>query len=228
MLHNIDIVIPLAGVGRRMRASGPRSFLDLGGETVIQRQIRLLRNRFRGASVYLIVDENERPKRKPRSSTIIVTEGGTYQAGAVATALSYSVAKQVLVVDGSLVFEKGGMPPLPKTSCVFTRDPSESEASPSSELGVNLVNGQVLRIDYGLPTPLIKAFVLSEREKEGFLSLSSTRRGSRKFVWEVLNEVLDAGGILTQVIPESNFIAIETQKDFKLAKLLTAQESMVN
>ena len=52
--NNISIIIPAAGVGRRMKSYGPKPLIKVGNSTIIKNQINLLRTYIDNSHIVLV------------------------------------------------------------------------------------------------------------------------------------------------------------------------------
>jgi choline kinase len=107
---NLSIIIPAAGVGKRMRSYGPKSLIPLNHEeTVISRQINLLKKLFLHHSEIIVVVgfESEKIIRNlPKWVKVIENENyaTTNVARSIGMALRIASNNNVLIVYGDLVF----------------------------------------------------------------------------------------------------------------------------
>src|SRR3982751_246557 len=92
--RNLSIVIPAAGVGRRMKSFGPKSLIELGdGQTVLSRQLHILRSTYPTADIVLVLGhEADRIIRSlPSASGIKVVENENHSETNVARSLAMGI-----------------------------------------------------------------------------------------------------------------------------------------
>ena len=51
---SLNIIIPAAGMGRRMKSYGPKALIKIGSSTVINNQISILKTYFPDAHITLV------------------------------------------------------------------------------------------------------------------------------------------------------------------------------
>ena len=54
-MNNLNIIIPAAGLGRRMKTYGPKSLINIGGSNLISRQLNILEKKYPKASISIVL-----------------------------------------------------------------------------------------------------------------------------------------------------------------------------
>jgi len=54
LVNSIGVIIPAAGMGRRMKSYGPKSLIKIGNSTIIKNQINLLQTYFSPTTIVLV------------------------------------------------------------------------------------------------------------------------------------------------------------------------------
>lgn len=224
--HNLSIIIPAAGAGRRMKSHGPKPLIELpasgspgrGHETVIGRQIRVLREVFPGAEIVVVVGhEAERVIRSlPAGVKVVENElyADTNVIRSVGMGLRVASHGSVLVVYGDLVFNaqavgwasRCGSAVLADSRGLIDRD----------EVGLTAVDGKVTHFSYGLLTKWAQVAYLTGRELEIFRKIAWNTDRRRSLGFEALNELIEGGGHLRVAEPAGMWIAeIDCTKDIE-------------
>lgn len=217
-MPKLDIVIPAAGLGRRMKSFGPKPLIPVGpgGEPIIARQIRLLTALYPDARVVVVVGHESDRVRRALPPGVRVVTNRQFATTNVARSLRLGLAataptRPALVVYGDLVFAEptvGGIPL--DSSCVVVDD----GGGRPDEVGVNVVAGKAVHFSYGLDSKWAHVALLAPREKGLFLSACRRPSSDNFFGFEVLNAVLDAGGQFDAVVrPTAGFVEVDTSKD---------------
>ncbi len=217
----LDIVIPAAGLGRRMRSYGPKGLIRLGGETVLSRQLRLLKRRFPGSHVRVVSGfESDRVRRAlPQDVETRVNPDyeTTNVARSVAIGLEGCVSDCVLVVYGDLVFGPEVLRSLDLSRSSVLVDGREGIRT--DEVGVNVVDGEATYFSHGLPCKWAHVAVLAHRERQLFCEVAGEDHRSRHFSFEVFNEVLERGGhFAATVLASPHLVEIDNSRDIERAK----------
>jgi len=103
-----SIIIPAAGEGVRMKSYGVKSLIQLGKETIIQRQLRIIRHVFPNSEIIVISGFQSDRIIKETDNSIIHIENEQYNVSNVAKSigmgLKAATTSRVLIVYGDLVF----------------------------------------------------------------------------------------------------------------------------
>jgi choline kinase len=221
MANKLTILIPAAGPGRRMRSYGPKALIKLDDNlTLIQRQLHLLRNTFPLAEIVVIVgfEADKICKELPRYVHTVYNDAyeDTNVAHSLMLGLSTVSKGSILVVYGDLVFNREALPKSFEQSTAIIDSKNQMDRN---EVGVTIVNNEVTRFSYGLPTKWAQIVYLHGLELEIFKKVISDKRRSKFFGFEILNHMLDNGGNLQALEPNDMQIAeIDTSKDIEIAK----------
>lgn len=225
----LTVVIPAAGPGRRLRSHGPRSLIELEGrQTVVGRQVETIRRAHPGAEIVVGVGhEADRVIRRLPSGVKVVENEHHEDSGparTLAMALRVASHPRVLVVQGDLVFNLAAVADVCRGWSSVVVDAGDQ--IDESEVGVAFQDGVATRFDFGLPERWAQIAYLSGRELELLRRACSdpARRGA--FLWEVLNDVVDAGGRLRPVRPAGmRVVEIDAGRDIARAREVVRCES---
>lgn len=222
MADKLSIVIPAAGMGRRMKSYGPKSLLDLGnGQTVLGRQLEILRRVHPRADVVLVVGYLADKVAQAATPDVRIVENENYYDTGVARSIELGIRAcatgRVLVVYGDLVFNEEAVDgfDLRRSSVLVDSRQGVREY----EVGTNIVDGAVTTFSYGLPVRWAHIAYLTGRELALFQNSFVVRERRRYFGYEILNEVVDRGGRLTAQEPEGlEVVEIDTTADLSEAR----------
>lgn len=226
MAKALDIIIPAAGAGRRMRSYGPKALIPVNGEPIVARQIRILRALYpRGRTVVVAGFEADRLKKAlPAGVRVVVNQAAeeTNVAYSIMLGLLRSAPTHpALVVYGDLVFTPAFLQWFdPSKSCVLV---DQAGAGREQEVGLTVVGGHATHFEYGLPQKWAHVACLRPDEKFEFARLAAHPSRAKHFGYEVLNEVLDAGGrLLARPVPPASYAEVDTSKDIARAAEIAA------
>jgi choline kinase len=219
--RDISIVIPAAGEGRRIRSFGPKPLLDIGhGQTVLNRQIRILQDVFPSADITLVVgyEADKVMGKLPRAIKVVENErfAETAVLRSIAAGLRVATRDHVLVVYGDLVFNREAVSTMTtgKSSILVSTD---GQIRPS-EVGVLVQGGKALNFCYGHATKWAQVVYLMGHELELFRKFALLRRNERCLGHEALNYVIDKGGSFRVVEPDDmQIVEIDSVKDIRRA-----------
>lgn len=229
------IIIPAARQGKRMKNQGPKCLLELtdNGETVLSRQISILKGRFPFAQIAVITGfEANAVYRALQYENIHVLENQSHETTHVVKSIDIGLrafpANHVLIVYGDLVFN----------SCLFddvdlsrswalTDTPREGGVTwmNSLEVGLNVLEGKIATFAYGFPTKWGQIVYLTSHELALFRKQAAHTINHRYYAHELLNVVIDKGGEIHPFEPNNMRLGeIDVPKDLdKVRKTVLLQ-----
>jgi choline kinase len=221
-MSDFSVIIPAAGVGRRMKSYGPKALIDLGsGHTIISRQIDILRSHYNSVDITVTVGFEADKLRKSLPDNVNTVENARYASTNVAASLSAALqstsAKRALIVYGDLVFGEpifSGIP-LDKSFAIVERRGQMRR----DEVGVTIVNGRISQFSYGLPVKWAQIVYLAEGDLAIFRQAVYNSNREKYFGFEILNQVLDRGVELPAIEPSGvRIVEVDSSKDIVLAR----------
>ena len=223
-MHKLHIVIPAAGAGRRMKSYGPKALIKLNNQTVINRSLNIINAIYPLSKVTVVVGfEAEKVVLELKDKVKFVFNYdylNTNVAHSISLALSQRSIKEALIVYGDLVFNTQtlkGFYPEASTAIVSSKSCMNDE-----EVGVTVVDGIITRWSYGLPVKWAQMVYLKNKELELFRKFSNGPRSAKFFGYEILNMVIEAGGIIEAAEPLGmDIVDVDTSKDIEIAKRIT-------
>ncbi len=223
MPNPLSIIIPAAGMGRRMKSYGPKALIQLNQETVIGRQLRLLKQAFPGGSTVVVTGFESEQVRRALPKNVRVVVNHDYEYSNVSQSILLGLAEcppgPVLVVYGDLVFD------LATIACMHT--PGLESAvlvdprlgTRCDEVGLTICDGMVANFSFGLPDKWGHVLLLDQKEQQLFVDIANQAHRKKQYAFEILNEVIDRGGSFLAVRPARIRLAeIDSSKDLTEAK----------
>ncbi len=224
MYNDVCIIIPVAGLGKRMKAYGPKASIQISKEeTVLGRQIKLLKLFFPKSKIIVVCGFQKEKIYEIVDETIECVENKKYKDSniclSIKMGLDKCISKKVLIINGDLVFSNDIFLNVPKNSSWIAIDNNANQRS--SEVGVNIVDGQITNFCYGLMPKWGHIVFLTGKEVEFFKDSINLKRSEKKFSFEILNDVIDMGGIIKPHFHKKwKLVEIDTSKDIDRAKKL--------
>ena len=212
----LTVIIPSAGEGRRMKSYGPKSLIEIGNGTILERQIRII-NKELGNVRFVIVTGFQCDKvMNCCPDHFVKLENENYEVTNVCRSLSIALravhTTRVLVVYGDLVFNNKAISELDYTvSCTSA---SEDDYR-NEEVGCVIDDkNNITNMMYDLKDKWNQILYLQDKELLFFKEICQDRKNKKLFGFEVLNKVLDLGGKIKCVRnKEIKVIDIDTSKD---------------
>lgn len=210
----LSVVIPAAGLGRRMRTLGPKCLLRFRGETLLGRQLRLLSEALPGSDVTVVVGfEGDRVRREAVGCRVVAEPGYAENnvAASVAAGLRAAPPGPALVLYGDLVFGPECLAPFAAAgeSCVLLGRMRKGE------VGVNVQDGMAHHFCYASPVKWAQMALLSPERREEFLATARPWM----FGFEVLAAMADRAPLAAVGRPDLAVVDVDRRADLAAAGL---------
>jgi choline kinase len=217
----ITVIIPAAGVGRRMKSYGPKPLIMVGKSTVINIQIDTIRSNIDARDIILICGFRADKLMNETPNSLIKIENESYEDSNVIRSIGMGLrairdADTVVVVYGDLVFNSAAIESLNlDQSCVIIDD---GHMGPN-EVGCIIDNEDNLaNMMYDLPVKWGQIAVFKNYELTLLKELCWDKRNHRKFGFEIINRIIERGGGFECIRNEDiKIVDIDTSKDINTA-----------
>jgi choline kinase len=223
MDKELTIIIPAAGLGRRMKSYGPKSIIYLNqNQTLIGRQLSILKDIFPSADIIVVLGFEAEKVYKMLPRNVRVVENEHYDSTNVARSLflgiNASKHSNTLIVYGDLVFNEQTFRGLPLDSGSFVIIDNKNQIR-EYEVGLTVVDGHATQFSYGLPTKWAQIAYLSGKDLDNFYNSAADIDHKKYYGFEILNNVIERGSKLSVIEPEGMKIyEIDSSKDIEEAK----------
>jgi choline kinase len=215
---NLTVVIPAAGMGKRMKSYGPKSLLRVhGGVSILERQIKLVWQLYPKADIIVTVGfEAERiiNEIKPIYPVRFVFNKDfetTNVVYSINLALKAAIANQLMLVYGDLVFNDKMIRNLGKGNSKVIVDTKGQMRE--DEVGVVCNNNNAENFAYSIDTKWCQLAYLNTKELKIFEKVVSDYAHKNWFGYEALNKVLSLGGSFEILEPrQGNIIEVDSIK----------------
>lgn len=217
----IFIIIPCAGLGRRMKSYGSKSLLEIDGKSIIKRQLDSISSNIKNYEIALITGFDSERLMDHTPDHLIKIENEKYYETNVARSINIGLRasknhEHVLIIYGDIVFSKTTLNHLDfsKSFILISNNMLENE------VGCNINKKGILEfMMFDLPNKWGQILYLTGKELELFKKICCNRTNDRKFGFEIINEVISKGGKFNCIThDEINIIDIDNSKDILLAK----------
>jgi len=218
---NITVIIPAAGIGRRMKSYGPKSLIMIGESTVINIQIETLKNHIDVRDIILVCGFRAEKLMNETPANIVKIENESYEDNNVTRSIGIGLrairdTDTAVLVYGDLVFNSAAIESLNlDKSCVVidTDHMGVDEVGCIIDQQDNLAN-----MMYDLPMKWGHIAVFKNYELELLKELCWDKRNYRKFGFEIINRILERGGVFECIHNEDiKIVDIDTSKDIQTA-----------
>ena len=215
----LSVIIPAAGMGKRMKSYGPKALVNLYDETtLIERQIELIWAVYPKSEIFIVVGfEAEkirsRLKKYPVRFILNPIHENTNVLYSISLALQATITKEVMVIYGDLIFNESAIRNLRGTSRIVI---DKECMMRKSEVGVCVQGKSVINFSFGLEEKWAQIVYLTDKELEIFRHICLKKESSQWLGYEALNYVLENGGELEAAKQKSiKIFEIDSAKDLE-------------
>ena len=219
----MGIIIPAAGLGKRMKSRGPKPLIKIAEDTtILENQIKNIENYFENHKVVLVCGFEADRLMNESPSDFIKVENEFYEDTNVARSIGLALRtinhlERVLIIYGDLVFNKKALEVLTyNTSSVFALGDFIGE----EEVGC-IINpeGNLEHMMYDLPHKWSQIAYFQGDELEHLKEIVWNRNNNKLFGFEIINKIMERGGqFKCSYVPDIKIVDIDTSKDIQKAK----------
>ena len=220
---SVSVIIPAAGMGRRMKSYGPKPLIKIGNSTIIKNQVSLLKSYIPNSNIILVCGFRAEKLMNETPSHILKVENELYEQTNVVRSIAMGLrisgdCSKVMVVYGDLVFNSETLRSISfKESSIVVTD---------STMGVDEVGCIIDESDqtltnlmYDLPEKWGQISVFVNKELELLKQLCWDEKNNTKFGFEIINQILERGGKFKCVQNSKiKIVDIDSSKDIPRAK----------
>jgi len=217
-----SIIIPAAGMGRRMRSYGPKSLIKITTQkTIIQNQLEIIKDNFVNHEIILVCGFEAERLMRNTPEDIIKVENESYEDTNVLRSISMglraSTCDKVMILYGDLVFNPETIKNLKLDSSCLVVD--SSHTMNEDEVGCNISNHYVEQMLPDIENKWAQIAFLIGEELSLFKKVAWDKDKSHYFGFEAMNEVIGKGGRFKSVSPSGMKITdVDSSKDLSVAR----------
>lgn len=224
--HLGAIIIPVAGMGLRMRSNCPKCLISLGRELLITRLVRQLRGRWPETPIFLCVGYDEVRIRQKTKASLHFVRCPDFESTNVAESLRLALAEApsgpVLITMGDLIFSEESL-----ASLSFAGEGvlwGETSLNRITEVGLTVTEQKrVGHLCHGLPIRWAQLAYLSAAARTHLSLLLEDSQSASWFVYEALNRLLQFIPLDFQPL-NGWMVELDSPKDAKLARFAIQME----
>jgi len=218
----IGIIIPAAGLGRRMKSRGPKPLIKITKDTtILQNQIKNIQDSFDNHKIVLVCGFEADRLMNESPSNFIKVENESYKDTNVARSIGLALralntTERVLIIYGDLVFDETALRVLSyNTSAIFALGNFIGE----EEVGC-IINeeGNLENMMYDLPHKWSQIAYFQGEELDYLKEVVWDRTNNKLFGFEIINKIIEKGGrFKCDYIEDIKIVDVDTSKDIQRA-----------
>ena len=217
----VHVIIPSAGIGRRMKSYGCKSLLNIKDRKLIDIQIENIRNVFPENEIILITGFDSDRLISNSPTDIIKIENEKYYDNNVIRSISIGMRAtkdndHILIILVDLLFNIEALKEINiNQSSIIISDDMDA-----GEVGCNINGkGQLEYMMFDLPNKWGHILYLTSKELTIFKKLIFGKYNDKKFCFEMINEVISQGGKFRCIMSDKiKTMDIDTSKDLQKAQ----------
>jgi len=217
-----SIIIPSAGMGKRMRSYGPKSLIKITPEkNIVENQIEIINDNFTNHEIILVCGFEADKLMNNTPKNLIKIENENYEktnvVRSIGLGLRAATSENVLVIYGDLVFNEETIKNLkPQCSSLII---DNSSTMKDDEVGCNISNNYVEQMLPDIENKWAQIAFLIGDELEMFKKICWNRDKSHYFGFEAMNEIIEKGGKFKSLSPQGMKITdVDSSKDLATAR----------
>ena len=221
--EGVDVIIPSAGAGRRMKSYGCKSLIKIDGLlSIIERQINLIRKNLNFEKMILVTGFESDRLMKNTPDDVLKVENERYESTnvvrSIGMGLRVSESKGVLIIYGDLVFNEEtilNIPPLEKSFVLIEDHSNMSE----DEVGCIIIDNKLEQMLPDISNKWCQISFFKGEELEMLKKISWDKKKETYFGFEAINDIIDQGGsFYAHKISGSKITDIDCSKDLNKVK----------
>lgn len=217
----IHVIIPSAGIGRRMKSYGCKSLLYVKNEKLIDIQIKNIKDTIPNNDIILITGFDSERLINNSPKDIIKIENEKYYENNVVKSINIGLRatkdnNHILILFGDILLNHKALEKIDfSKSCIII-----SNHMDEGEVGCNInTKGYLEYMMFDLPNKWGHIIYLTNKELILFKKILSNKFSDKKFCFEIINEVINQGGKFKCVQDKDiKVMDIDTSKDLQIAQ----------
>ena len=217
----IHVIIPSAGIGRRMKSYGCKSLLHIKDKRLIDIQIANIEQVFPNNEIILITGFDSDRLINNSPNNLIKIENEKYYENNVVRSITIGLRATkdndyVLIIFGDILFNIKSLQDINinESSVII------SEYMNDNEVGCNINSkGHLEYMMFDLENKWGHIIYLTGKELKLFKKIISNKNTDKKFCFEIINDVINQGGKFKCIMHQNiKTMDIDTSKDLQKAQ----------
>ena len=213
----ITVVIPVAGMGHRMKSYGPKCLLQANQrETILEKTISNIKKEYPNSDIIVVAGFESNKVINSLPHYVRIVENPNFEETSIVESIrlgiNASANKRLLLIYGDLIFNVYSIRGISRNgTCVLIDSKSRFK---DDEVGVTVVKDKVTTFAYGLEKKWSQIGYFEGEAFDMLKKLCSSKKRSRLYPFEIFNMMIEAGIRMKAVEPKRMTIKeIDSLKD---------------
>ena len=213
----ITVVIPVAGMGHRMKSYGPKCLLQANQkETILEKTISNIKREYPLSDIIVVAGFESNKVINSLPHYVRIVENLNFEetniVESIRLGINASANKRLLIVYGDLIFNVYSIRDVANNgTCVIVDSKSRFK---DDEVGVTIVKEKVTTFAYGLEKKWSQIAYFEGEDFDMLKKLCSNKKRSRLYPFELFNMMIESGVAIKAIEPKRMAIKeIDSLKD---------------
>ena len=214
---DITVIIPVAGMGHRMKSYGPKCLLQANQkETILEKTISNIKREYTLSDIIVVAGFESNKVISSLPHYVRIVENSSFEetniVESIRLGINAAANKKLLIVYGDLIFNVYSIRDLTNNgTCVIIDSKSRFK---DDEVGVTIVKDKVTTFAYGLEKKWSQIAYFEGEDFDMLKKLCSNKKRSRLYPFEIFNMMIESGVKIKAVEPKRMTIKeIDSLKD---------------
>tara|TARA_R110002110_G_scaffold102142_4_gene259157 strand:- start:181 stop:888 length:708 start_codon:yes stop_codon:yes gene_type:complete len=215
----LTVLIPVAGMGHRMKSYGPKCLLKANQkETILEKTVSNIKREYPYSDIIVVVGFESEKVVRSLPNFVRIVENQNYEktniVESVRIGINASAHENILIIYGDLIFNVYSIREITSSGTCVVFD--SKNRFREEEVGLTVVEDVVTTFAYGLPNKWSQIAYL-EHESFGMLkALCSDKRKNKLYLFELFNIIIESGIVMKAKEPKGMIIKeIDSLKDLQ-------------
>ena len=211
------MIIPVAGMGHRMKSYGPKCLLQANQkETILEKTISNIKREYPLSDIIVVAGFESNKVISSLPHYVRIVENSSFEetniVESIRLGINAAANKKLLIVYGDLIFNVYSIRDLTNNgTCVIIDSKSRFK---DDEVGVTIVKDKVTTFAYGLEKKWSQIAYFEGEDFDMLKKLCSNKKRSRLYPFEIFNMMIESGVKIKAVEPKRMTIKeIDSLKD---------------
>ena len=215
----LTVLIPVAGMGHRMKSYGPKCLLRANQkETILEKTVSNIKREYPYSDIIVVVGFESEKVIRSLPSFVRIVENQNYEktniVESVRIGINASAHENILIIYGDLIFNVYSIREITSSGTCVVFD--SKNRFREEEVGLTVVEDVATTFAYGLPNKWSQIAYLENEAFGMFKTLCSDKRKNKLYLFELFNIIIESGIVMKAKEPKGMIIKeIDSLKDLQ-------------